>query len=237
MRAYFLLILILATSCIEDGYNRRNVRFEEHAGREDAKHIKPSESMQAGVSKRYSEHQFLGHNVDHGDRIYSDGSPDRYLDRYSRNRTDDYSQGYSKSNYMDDYEGHFKVGNPYEISGVAYHPQNYEEFEEVGIASWYGDDFDGRLTANGETYDLNEMTAAHPTLPLPSIVRVTNLRNGRSVVVRVNDRGPFAKERIMDVSERAAEELGFRDKGTTKVYIQLLRDDTDLMLQKLQIKN
>ncbi|MBU6140598.1 MAG: septal ring lytic transglycosylase RlpA family protein [Proteobacteria bacterium] len=125
----------------------------------------------------------------------------------------------------------------YPVSGAAYFPQNYVEFEEVGNASWYGEDFQGKYTAIGEIYDANAMTAAHPTLPLPSNVRVTNLRNGRIAIVRVNDRGPFSKERVIDVSEKAAEELGFKDQGTTKVYIQLLRNDTDEMLNQLKIKN
>lgn len=135
------------------------------------------------------------------------------------------------------YQGYFKVGNPYEVEGVSYFPQNYEEFEETGVASWYGPDFHGKPTANGETYDSYTMTAAHPTLPLPSMVRVTNLRNGKNVIVRVNDRGPFAKSRIIDVSEKAADELGFKEFGTTDVRIQLLRNDTDELLEKLKIKN
>ncbi|MDX2083410.1 MAG: septal ring lytic transglycosylase RlpA family protein [Rickettsiales bacterium] len=133
--------------------------------------------------------------------------------------------------------GYFKVGNPYQVQGVSYFPQNYEEFEETGIASWYGNQFHGRETANGEIYDSSTMTAAHPTLPLPSMIRVTNLRNGKSVILRVNDRGPFVDSRVIDVSEKAAEELGFKDYGTTEVRIQLLRDDTDQLLKKLKIKN
>ena len=136
-----------------------------------------------------------------------------------------------------DYQGRFKIGDPRMYSGVAYFPQNYAEFEEVGEASWYGSDFHGKYTANGEIYDSNAMTAAHPTLPLPSNIRVTNLRNGRVAIVRVNDRGPFSGDRIIDLSERAAEELGFKDQGKTKVYIQLLRDDTNEMIRKLKIRN
>jgi rare lipoprotein A (peptidoglycan hydrolase) len=135
------------------------------------------------------------------------------------------------------YRGYFKVGNPYQIFGVSYVPQNYEDFEETGTASWYGDDFHGKATANGEVYNMKEMTAAHPTLPLPSLVRVTNLKNGKSVIVRVNDRGPFAKGRIIDVSEKAADALGFKGQGTTKVRIELLRNETDELLAKLKIRN
>lgn len=134
-------------------------------------------------------------------------------------------------------QGQFKIGDPYKVSDVSYFPQHYEDFEEVGAASWYGAGFHGKYTASGEIYDRNAMTAAHPTLPLPSMLRVTNLRNGHVVIVRVNDRGPYSKERIIDVSERAAEELGFKDQGTTKVYIQLLRDDTDMMMKRLRIQN
>ena len=137
----------------------------------------------------------------------------------------------------DQYSGYFKVGNPYQIEGVSYFPQNYEDYQETGVASWYGDDFHGKPTANGEIYDSSTMTAAHPTLPLPSMVRVTNLRNGVSVIVRVNDRGPFSKSRVIDVSEKAADALGFKGDGTTDVKIELLRNDTDELLQKLKIKN
>jgi rare lipoprotein A (peptidoglycan hydrolase) len=134
------------------------------------------------------------------------------------------------------YEGYYKIGNPYEIHGVAYEPQDYENYEEVGTASWYGDDFHGKKTANGEIYNMHDMTAAHPTLPLPSLIRVTNLRNGKKIIARVNDRGPFAKDRIVDVSQHAAAALGFKSQGTTEVKIELLKDDTDDLLKKLKIK-
>lgn len=113
-----------------------------------------------------------------------------------------------------------KVGKPYQINGEWYHPRMVDRWHrEVGIASWYGVPFHGRKTANGEIYDMHGMTAAHPTLPLPSMAKVTNLQNGRSIVVRVNDRGPFAKKRIIDLSRRAAWSLGFKDQGTAKVEV------------------
>lgn len=90
------------------------------------------------------------------------------------------------------------------------------------ISSWYGDDFDGQPTANGETYDMNGLTAAHPTLPLGSIVRVTNTRNHRSTVVRINDRGPYVEGRELDVSYEVARRLGFDQRGTAKVRLELL---------------
>ena len=118
--------------------------------------------------------------------------------------------------------GIYKIGTPYEIEGEWYYPQEDPKYDNTGIASWYGPKFHGRRTANGEIFDMDLMTAAHPTLPMPVRAKVTNLENGRSVIVRVNDRGPFAKDREIDMSRRAADELGFREKGTAKVRVQYL---------------
>ncbi len=123
-------------------------------------------------------------------------------------------------------EGNFKVGSPYKVNGKWYHPQEDYSFSETGIASWYGPQFHGKRTANGEVFDMNELTAAHKTLQLPSLVRVTNLENGRSMVVRVNDRGPFKRGRIIDLSKRAAELLGFKGKGVAKVKIRVLAEES-----------
>jgi rare lipoprotein A len=119
-------------------------------------------------------------------------------------------------------QGYYKIGNPYEIRGVWYYPVADYSYAETGIASWYGPGFHGKLTANGETYDENDLTAAHRTLPMPSLVRVTNLENGRSLVVRVNDRGPFAHGRIIDLSRRSAQLLGIEQRGTAKVKVEIL---------------
>ncbi|MCB1475375.1 MAG: septal ring lytic transglycosylase RlpA family protein [Rhodobiaceae bacterium] len=116
--------------------------------------------------------------------------------------------------------GSYKVGNPYTVAGTTYTPREQPNLDKVGIASWYGDDFHGRLTANGEVYDMNSFSAAHPTLPLPSYVRVTNLENRRSVVVRVNDRGPYAHDRVIDLSKRAANVLDFHNQGLAQVRVQ-----------------
>jgi len=116
--------------------------------------------------------------------------------------------------------GAFKVGNPYQISGVWYYPKDDPFYDETGIASWYGQDFHGKATANGERYDMNALTAAHRTLPMPVVVRLTNLDNGRSLRLRVNDRGPYARGRIIDVSQRAAQLLGFHENGTARVRVQ-----------------
>ncbi len=116
----------------------------------------------------------------------------------------------------------YKVGKPYKIAERWYRPKEYETFSETGIASWYGHKFHSRQTANGEVFNMYAMTAAHRVLPLPSVVRVTDLGNGRSVVVRINDRGPYANERIIDLSLTAAEKLGFRRKGVTRVRVELL---------------
>ncbi len=122
--------------------------------------------------------------------------------------------------------GTFKVGNPYKILGKWYTPKESYTHSETGIASWYGPTFHEKLTANGETYDQNTLTAAHRTLQMPSIVRVTNLENGRSIIVRINDRGPFARGRIIDMSSRGAELLQFKNKGTAKVKVQVLAKES-----------
>jgi len=118
--------------------------------------------------------------------------------------------------------GMYKIGDPYQINGTWYYPAEDWTYDETGIASWYGEDFHGKYTANGEVFDLNAMTAAHRTLPMPSIVQVTNLENGRSIQVRVNDRGPFARGRIIDLSRRSAQLLGFEGKGTARVRVKIL---------------
>jgi len=120
----------------------------------------------------------------------------------------------------------YKVGQPYEISGNWYYPKEDYNYDETGIASWYGADFHDKRTANGEMYNMNELTAAHKTLPLPTLARVTNLDNGRSIVVRINDRGPFSGARIIDMSQRAAQLLGFERQGTAKVRVQVLADES-----------
>jgi len=122
--------------------------------------------------------------------------------------------------------GAYKVGSPYRINGVLYKPQEYDTYSETGIASWYGPGFHGKSTANGERFDTGELTAAHRTLPLPSLVRVTNLENGRAVFLRVNDRGPYAHGRIIDVSQKGAELLGFRSKGTARVRVELMKSES-----------
>jgi len=116
--------------------------------------------------------------------------------------------------------GVYHVGQPYVVAGRMYVPEDNPHYQAVGLASWYGEDFHGRYTANGEIFDLNGISAAHPTLPLPSYVRVTNLQNGRSLIVRVNDRGPYHGNRIIDVSLRAAHLLGFRNRGTAWVSVE-----------------
>lgn len=118
--------------------------------------------------------------------------------------------------------GFYKIGKPYQVAGQWYYPKENPNYANVGTASWYGLDFHGRRTANGEIYDMDALSAAHPTLPLPTYAKVKNLENGREVVVRVNDRGPFARGREIDVSKRAAELLAFKDKGTAKVQVTYL---------------
>lgn len=122
--------------------------------------------------------------------------------------------------------GTYKVGNPYKIDGVTYTPR--EEFTrvETGVASWYGPGFHGKSTANGERYDQADRTAAHRTLQMPAVVRVTNLENGTSTVVRINDRGPFARNRVIDLSRTAAEELNMVGSGTARVKVEQLQAES-----------
>jgi rare lipoprotein A len=118
--------------------------------------------------------------------------------------------------------GVYKIGDPYQIGGVWYYPHEQPDYDETGIASWYGPDFYGKYTANGEVYDGDALTAAHRTLPMPVNVRVTNLENGKSIVVRVNDRGPYARGRIIDLSRHAAELLDVVKNGTAPVRVTYL---------------
>jgi rare lipoprotein A len=119
-------------------------------------------------------------------------------------------------------KGVYKIGSPYQVDGVWYYPAEDFNYDETGIASWYGEAFHGKYTANGEVFDLNAVTAAHKTLPMPSIVEVTNLENGRRIQVRVNDRGPFIRGRVIDLSRRSAQLLGFEPQGTAKVRVRIL---------------
>ena len=132
----------------------------------------------------------------------------------------------AQAKVIKDYGGIYKVGNPYKVMGRWYYPKEDYNYKEEGMASWYGEDFNGKKTANGERYNMNTLTAAHRTLPLPSIVKVTNLQNGRSIVVRVNDRGPYVKERIIDLSKRGATLLGYMGQGTTRVRVEIMAKES-----------
>ncbi len=127
--------------------------------------------------------------------------------------------------------GHYKIGNSYTINGTAYHPKNYSSYEEIGIASWYGMEEHGTLTANGEIFNRHAITAAHKTLPLPCFVHVTNLKNGKKLVVRVNDRGPFYPGRIIDVSEEVARILEFHKEGLTRVKVEYLKKQSEQLIK------
>src|SRR3954452_13773543 len=132
--------------------------------------------------------------------------------------------------------GTYRVGKPYSVAGRVYVPEEDINYREEGLASWYGDDFHGRLTANGEVFDMGSLTAAHPTLPMPCYARVTNMSNGKSLIVRVNDRGPYHGNRLIDVSNRAAELLEFKGNGVARVRVEYVgraplegSDDRQLM--------
>jgi rare lipoprotein A len=132
--------------------------------------------------------------------------------------------------------GTYRVGKPYVVGGRMYVPEEDVNYREEGLASWYGDDFHGRLTANGEVFDMDSLSAAHPTLPMPCYARVTNLSNGKSLIVRVNDRGPYHGNRLIDVSNKAAELLEFKSHGVARVRVEYVgraplegSDDRQLM--------
>src|SRR5258706_2970462 len=116
--------------------------------------------------------------------------------------------------------GSYKLGDPYQIDGQWHTPREEPGYDRVGTASYYAADFHGRRTANGEIFDMSALSAAHPTLPLPSLVYVTNMENGRTLLVRVNDRGPYVNNRIIDVSRAAARYLGFDTRGTARVRVR-----------------
>ena len=141
-----------------------------------------------------------------------------------------------KNTYNDSYQGIVKIGDPYSINNRLYEPKIEHDYKKTGVASWYGDDFHCGKTANGELFNKHQMSAAHKTLPLPSVVRVTNQSNGKSVILVVNDRGPFSKDRIIDVSEKAAVELGMRNKGIATVKVELLPNATNKLMAKISAK-
>lgn len=143
------------------------------------------------------------------------------------------SQGFTKSAEANG--GYYKVGTPYKIEGQTYKPRESFSFVEIGVASWYGPNFHGKLTANGEKFDQYALTAAHRTLQMPSLAKVTNLENGREIIVRINDRGPFAKDRVLDLSRAAAERLDMIKKGTARVRIVVLGRES-LFLKEVALK-
>lgn len=129
-----------------------------------------------------------------------------------------------KSSMPKQQEGMYKVGNPYKIESRTYVPKEEFSYKEEGVASWYGPGFHGKRTANGEVFDQHDITAAHRTLQLPCIARVTNLDNGRQIEVRINDRGPFKKDRIIDLSKKSAQLLGVHLNGTARVRVEVVKD-------------
>lgn len=129
---------------------------------------------------------------------------------------------YSKPGPVPKGGGKYYVGKPYQVAGRWFVPKEDTKYDKVGLASWYGPQFHRRMTSNGEWFDMDYMSAAHPTLPIPSYARVTNLENGKQVIVRINDRGPFVGTRIIDLSRKAATALAFKETGTAKVRVKYL---------------
>jgi len=144
-------------------------------------------------------------------------------------------KAFLKKDLSDKSNGIYKIGNPYVVDGKRYYPKKNLNYDEKGIASWYGPKFHGKLTANGEIFNQYKLTAAHKTLPIPSAVKVTNLKNNKSLIVRINDRGPFVNDRIIDLSYQSAKKLNLLKSGTGFVRVQLLRSES-LLLEKLAKK-
>ena len=136
-----------------------------------------------------------------------------------------------------DNRGIYKIGDPYRIKGMWYCPYENYGYRETGMASWYGVDFHGKRTANGELFNMNTLTAAHRTLPMPSVVCVTNLTNGRVLTVQINDRGPFVNDRIIDLSRKAAQLLGFEGQGTTWVRVEILAKESHVLKRNFLREN
>jgi rare lipoprotein A len=137
-----------------------------------------------------------------------------------------------------EYQGHYKIGKPYVIKDKTYVPQSFHNgFEQIGVASWYGSrhQFHGKKTANGDEFNKYSLTAAHKTLPIPCVVKVTNLNNKKELYVMISDRGPFKHNRVIDVSEAAAQKLGFKDKGLTRVKVEYSPSKTKDLLSKLRL--
>lgn len=137
------------------------------------------------------------------------------------------------NSYDKNYKGSVKVGNPYSVNDVTYTPKLDIHYDQVGLASWYGYKFHCLKTANGEYFDKHQLSAAHKTLPMPSVARVTNLANNRSVEVIINDRGPFIKGRIIDLSENAAIALDMKHHGVAKVRVQFLQNETNKLMAEI----
>ncbi len=173
-------------------------------------YLKPSEEMQAG-------------------------SELKKLKKFNAEQ-DEYEQAFSRKNQnlIKDQENKELNAENYEAVEVSYIATSKTNYEETGMASWYGSNFSGNKTASGESYNIESMTAAHRKLPLSSLVRVTNLKNNKSVIVRINDRGPFSNNRIIDVSEKAAEALDFKEFGVAKVKIELLEDESEKLITKIK---
>ena len=138
------------------------------------------------------------------------------------------------TNDYGEYGPRYKVGNPYSIKGKRYIPSENYSYKQTGIASWYGPNFHGKSTANGGTFDMHTISAAHRTLPVPSVVRVTNLENGRQLKIVINDRGPYAHDRIIDLSRRSAELLGVLKKGTALVRVEIIADESRSLKKYMQ---
>lgn len=257
---YYLLMIVIISSCslpaIEErndknSYNKNGLKMKKERVAKKIANLKPSdidsfdsEYYDKNQQNRFKKILLKGDQVSN-DKDYTDIAQKNLSNNslHQQEVIDDINETeiIDLSEIIDDngqYVAQFKVGNPYQdkAEGNDYKPLQQNQYQEIGIASWYGNEFKGRKTANGEIYNPNALTAAHRTLPMPSWVKITNLDNNKSIIARVNDRGPFSKKRIIDVSQEVATRLGFKNIGTAKVKVELLPKTTAEILKKLQLK-
>jgi len=207
LRNYLILFFIILNACQNGNYYNHNQKRDRQFSHLEKDYKTSSSSKKLEFIKSSKASFNSGNHQNNMGNNYSDYDP---------------NPDFSDEGQELDNKPQNTSNNTMKRDEINDEPTTNNNFEEVGLASWYGKGFRNQKTSNGEIYNPNNLTAAHPTLPLPSMVIVTNLDNGKSVKVRVNDRGPSSKNRIIDVSEKAAMELGFRDKGMARVKINLL---------------
>ncbi len=217
------------TSCSEDGSKRKSSRINKNSSYTITKRSDGRYEIKKSGKIKYMDNNMVA--------SYDSYNNHTKLPLHSSYRSTNLSSSIYDMISSKNYAGKYKVGNPYKIAGRTYYPMENPpaDYKEIGISSWYGPNFHGKNTANGDIFNMHELTVAHRVLPMPSIVNVTNLENGRSIVVMINDRGPFKKDRVIDLSKETARRLGVLEKGTAVVEIRYLKNETDDMLKRYNL--